>query len=81
MQKKLGAEEMGSIDNFLPGFIFKEAGGKTLYYNDTGKHYITVNGCKMLTASNIGMIDSTYELGITGEYAELIGLNVYEDLK
>lgn len=81
VQKKLGAEEMGSIDNFVPGFIFKEAGGKTLYYNDTGKHYITVNGCKMLTASNIGMIDSTYELGITGEYAELIGLNVYEDLK
>ena len=81
VQKKLGAAEMKTIDNFKPGFIFKEAGGKTLYYNDDKKHYITVDGVKMLTASNIGMIDSTYELGITAEYAELLALNVYEDLR
>lgn len=81
VQKEIGASEMKDIDNFRPGFIFRDAGGRTLYYNDTEKHYITVEGCKMLTASNIGMIDSTYELGITGEYAELIGLNVYEDLR
>lgn len=81
VQKKLGAAEMKSIDNFVPGFIFREAGGKTLYYNDCEKHYITVNGCKMLTASNIGMVESTYELGLTAEYAELISLNVYEDLR
>ena len=72
---------MGSIDNFKPGFIFREAGGKTLYYNDSKKHYITVDGVTMLTASNIGMIDSTYKLGVTGEYAELIGLNVYDILQ
>lgn len=80
VQKKLGAREMGSIDNFKPGFIFRDAGGKTLYYNDVEKHYITVGGVKMLTASNIGMIDSTYELGITAEYAELLALNVYNVL-
>ena len=81
VQKKIGAREMKSIDNFKPGFIFKEAGGKTLYYNDDKKHYITVDGVTMLTASNIGMIDSTYKLGVTGEYAELIGLNVYDILQ
>jgi len=81
VDKKIGAKEMGSIDNFKPGFIFREAGGKELYYNDTGKHYITVDGVTMLTASNIGMIDSTYKLGVTGEYAELIGLNVYDILQ
>lgn len=81
VQKKLGALEMRDIDNFRPGFIFRDAGGKTLYYNDDKQHYITVDGVTMLTASNIGMIDSTYELGITGEYAELLGLNVYNDLK
>lgn len=80
VNKKIGAAEMGSIDKFEPGFIFREAGGKTLYYNDMEKHYIEVDGCRMLTASNIGMIDSTYELGITGEYAELLGLNVYEEV-
>lgn len=81
VQKKIGAREMKSIDNFKPGFIFREAGGKTLYYNDCAKHYITVDGVTMLTASNIGMVDSTYKLGVTGEYAELIGLNVYDILQ
>lgn len=77
VNKKLAPKEMGSIDNFVPGFIFREAGGSTLYYNDspTGIYTIEVDGCKMTTASNIGMVDSTYELGITDEYAELIGLN------
>ena len=82
VNKKLGAKELGSIDNFVPGFIFKEAGGLTLYYNDAeqGIHQITVDGCTMTTASNIGMVDSTYEIGITSEYAELIGYNIYYDI-
>lgn len=82
VSKKLGAKELGSIDNFVPGFIFKNAGGLTLYYNDAeqGIHQITVDGCTMTTASNIGMVDSTYEIGITSEYAELIGYNIYYDI-
>lgn len=82
VSKKLGAKELGSIDNFVPAFIFKDAGGLTLYYNDAvqGIHQITVDGCTMTTASNIGMIDSTYEIGITQEYAELIGYNIYYDI-
>ena len=82
VNKKTGAKELGSIDNFVPGFIFKEAGGLTLYYNDAeqGIHQITVDGCTMTTASNIGMVDSTYEIGITSEYAELIGYNIYYDI-
>lgn len=82
VNKKLGAKELGSIDNFKPGFIFKDAGGLTLYYNDEEKgiHEITVDGCKMTTASNIGMVDSTYVIGITQEYAELIGYNIYYDI-
>lgn len=82
VNKKLGAKELGSIDNFVPGFIFKSAGGLTLYYNDAeqGIHKITVDGCTMTTASNIGMVDSTYEIGITSEYAELIGYNIYYDI-
>ena len=82
VNKKLGAKELGSIDNFVPSFIFKDAGGLTLYYNDAeqGIHQITVDGCTMTTASNIGMVDSTYEIGITQEYAELIGYNIYYDI-
>ena len=80
VNKKLGAAELQSIDNFIPGFIFKDAGGLTLYYNDDTIHTITIDGCTMTTASNIGMVDSTYEIGITGEYAELIGHNIYYDV-
>lgn len=82
VNKKLGAKEIGRIKNFVPGFIFKDAGGLTLYYNDSeqGIHQITVDGCTMTTASNIGMVDSTYEIGITEEYAELIGYNIYYDI-
>ena len=80
VNKKAGALEMEDINKFNPGFIFRDAGGKTLYYNDVGKHYIEVDGCRMLTASNVGMIDSTYELGLTDEYAEMIGINVIKEI-
>lgn len=81
VNKKVGALEMEDINKFRPGFIFRDAGGKTLYYNDVGRHYIEVDGCRMLTASNVGMVDSTYELGLTDEYAELIGVNIYSELQ
>lgn len=77
VNKKVGAKELGTIENFAPGFIFKKAGGLTLYYNDDlAIHTITIDGEEIETASNIGMIDSTYTIGLTKEYAELIGLNV-----
>ena len=81
VEKETGAKEMGRIENFKPGFIFKKAGGRTLYYNEAKPHYIEVDGCRMLTASNIGMVGSTYELGLTDEYASLLGINVYKDLQ
>lgn len=81
VSKKDGAKELQTIDNFKPGFIFEKAGGSTLYYNDEDIHSITIDGCSMTTAGNIGIVDSTYKIGITGEYAELIGWNVYEDVE
>ena len=79
VSKKLGAKELKTIDNFKIGFIFRDAGGMELYYNDNvGIHQETVNGCTFTTASNVAMIDGTYTIGITDEYAELIKLNNYE---
>lgn len=73
VSKKTGKEELESIENFKNGFTFYKSAGSTLYYNDgLGIHTITVDGVEIETASNIGMIDSTYTLGITNEYAELI---------
>lgn len=80
VNKKLGAKEMQSVDNFKVGFTFREAGGLTLYYNDESIHQITVNGDTFTTGSNIGMVDSTYTLGVTEEYADLIGLDINTEL-
>lgn len=81
VNKKLGANELNKIENFSVGFTFKDAGGITLYYNDNvGIHTETINGVSFTTASNIGAVNSTYTLGVTDEYAELVGLNVYDIL-
>lgn len=72
VNKTIGAKELKTIDNFKRGFIFKEAGGLTLYYIESPQHTITEDGCTFTTASNIAMCDSTYTLDITAEYAELI---------
>lgn len=79
VNKSKGAEELGSIDNFKPGFKFSPEIKQSHYYNDDHIHKITIQGCTFTTASNIGIVDSGYTLGITDEYAELIGYNIYEN--
>lgn len=71
-------EELKKIENFDMGFTFRKAGGLELHYNDVPIHTITVNGEEIETASNIGMTESTYTIGITREYSELIGFNIYD---
>lgn len=80
VNKKEAPTELKDIHNFRAGFIFKKAGGSTLYYNKDVIHQITIKGETFTTASNIGMIDSTYELGLTDEYFNLIGYNILEEL-
>ena len=67
-----GAKELGKIENFTPGFTFRDAGGVTLWYSHDDPHYIEYDGCKMLTASSVAMIDSSYRLGITDEYRGIL---------
>ncbi|HBV82332.1 MAG TPA: hypothetical protein DEB74_05970 [Lachnospiraceae bacterium] len=51
----------------------KEASGRTAsYYNNEQPHYIVVDGCKMLTASNIAVVPTTYSLGTTTEYDDIL---------
>lgn len=76
VNKKLGAKELekgNGIYDFNEGYIFKEAGGLTLYYNDVANIYdININGCIMQCGSNIGMEESTYTLKLTDEYRNLL---------
>ncbi len=76
VSKAKGSDELKSLDNFHDGFIFREAGGNTIYYNDCDIHTIEIDGEKILTAGNAAVTDSTYEIGITDEYSDLIGLSI-----
>lgn len=73
MDKEKGAKQIGSIDNFeITGKPLEDIGRTTAYYNESEIHEITVNGDTFLTASNVAIVDTTYTLGITAEYAGIL---------
>lgn len=75
MSKKKGAEAVGTIENFEIGRTYHDIGRTTSWYNDTPIQTITINGDTFTTASNIGILETTYTLGVTNEYWALIGAN------
>lgn len=77
VSKEHGAKELGSISAFNIGFTFYKAGGLELVYNDTDIHDIDTQHGSLTNGANICVKDSTYKIGITNEYAETIGYNVY----
>lgn len=70
----------GGFDAFLKeGFIFHDAGGTELIYNDRPEvDHIEVDGHILPITSNVVIKDSTYTLGITAEYRELL-FNIAEE--
>lgn len=73
------AKQLKAVKNLKNGFVFTgEAGGKELTYNDAPIHTIEVNGKIIETASSVAISDSTYTVGITKEYADMLGL--FEDI-
>lgn len=75
LSKKIGKEtleRLGGIDAFQLGLKFEPSGNMTAFYNFSEPHEIEVEGCKFLTASNLALIPTSYILGITGEYEEII---------
>ena len=75
MNKKKGAKAVKTIENFKIGQTFHDVGRTVSWYNDEQIHEITINGDTFTTASNIGIVETTYTLGVTNEYWELIGSN------
>lgn len=62
---------------FSIGTVITESGRTTAHYNDdTHIHWIEVNGVQIKTGSNIAILDTTYQIGVTDEYYELIAGNV-----
>lgn len=72
VNKRLGAEELGAVENFKPGFVFKKAGGTEAVYNDVNFGMYKVGKHDIMIISNMVIRDSEYTLGITGEYQRLL---------
>ena len=76
VNKRKGAEELeeyNGIESFEPGFLFVKGGGTESVYNDIPDvKSLTFEGRKIPITSNVSILDSTYRLGITGEYERLL---------
>lgn len=75
VNKKLGGEELakcGGISAFKEGFVFKAAGGTEAVYNDTVNETIVYNGHSIHITPNVVIRPSTYTLGITGDYLQIL---------
>lgn len=70
MSKEKGSKVIGCLENFNIGETYHDIGRTVSFYNDCKKHYVVVNGDKFLNGSNVGVVDTTYKLGVTSEYWE-----------
>lgn len=60
------------LEAFKNGTRIKESGHLTAFYNDDEIHEIEIDGEKIVTASNVALIDNTYTIGVTDEYLDLL---------
>lgn len=76
VNKRKGGPELqraGGIEAFKEGFIFREAGGNELVYNDDPEIKVTEREGRLLRITrNVVIRPSSYTLGITGEYERLL---------
>ena len=88
VNKTLGAKELwskGGLKAFNDGFIFRLAGGTESVYNDNVHNELTLEGRDFLLTDNVCIKESTYTLGLTGEYLRIMSypdmwFNVINDL-
>ena len=80
VDKKKGGPELGSLDNFEPGFIFRDAGGLQAVYNDGVDLNISIDGHNLHITDSCVLLDREYTLGITQEYSILLR-SIAEELK
>lgn len=76
VNKKIGGEELqrrGGLEAFKPGFTFYDAGGTEALYNDHADMYtVTDKGNRLHITPNVVIKESTYTLGITGDYLMIL---------
>lgn len=72
VNKKLGAAEMGRIENFKKGFTFYKAAALKMYYNDRPKRQVYINGFDYSIGASCSLLDNTYTLGLNDKYEKLL---------
>lgn len=72
MSKQLGSKVVANVDNFIIGKTFANVGRTTSWYNESEIKPILINNEEFTTASNIAILDTTYTLGITDTYMEIL---------
>ena len=76
VDKKKGGPELdkhGGLSAFEDDFVFREAGGTQLVYNDDPPvSEMQIDGHVLRITSNVAILPSTYRLGITGEYERIV---------
>lgn len=73
--KTLGADELyaaGGIKAYKPGFVFHAAGGLEAVYNDEVDELVEIDGHELHITPNVTLRESTYELGLSGDYERLL---------
>lgn len=73
--KKAGAREIGTIENFNVGFVFRNSGKLESVYNDSdyGTYYTDDSSeHRIEIRSNVVLRESTYEIGLSLEYMYLL---------
>ena len=74
VSKKLGAEffTKRGFEAFTNNTVIHNSGRISAKYNNDMPHYITVDGVKILTGSNIALVPSEYTIHITEKYGMFI---------
>ena len=72
VSKNKGAKELGTIENFKEGFIFKDGGGTESIFNDNVDFIINIDNHMLRITDNLVIKDSTYTLGITSDYRAIL---------
>lgn len=84
LSKEKGAKELLRNDtpfsDFSIGKIFLDSGRTTSWYNESAPHKIKRDGHSFTVTSNIAVLPTTYELGVTDTYFELIEKNLKKDV-
>lgn len=77
VSKKIGGTELalwGGFEAFKPGFTFSLAAGNMVVYNDhPAVPDFEVDGHRVHITRNLCICENTYTLGITDEYAKILG--------